>query len=184
MILHIFLHRRYRLYPSLYTHLEECFYIPPPPYAGLPCSALQIGCLFGIAFFFGSTSIPIMDHLLNQGTHFTIPCPIRFILDAVLEVSQDMGKTFLVLCPILIKSTLMVMYKDSLVILRYCPFYPFVALSGTGKIQRFSVRSRTYKNIGSLPIYFCVVQSVCMTGERSISAKSFFRSCSVFAANS
>ncbi len=50
-----------------------------------------------------------MDHFLNQGTHFAVPCPVLFILDAVPEVSQDMGKTFLMSCPILVKSALMVM---------------------------------------------------------------------------
>lgn len=54
----------------------------------------------------------------------------------------------------------------------------------TGKIQGSPFRGGTHEDIGIFPSAFAFVQSVCMTGERSMSANISLRLFSVLAANS
>lgn len=72
-----------------------------------------------------------------------------------------MGKTFLMVCPITIKSDIMVMDKDTMVILRNSTLYSFVPFFRTGKVQGFSVWCRTDIYITAFSV-FPGVRTVCM----------------------
>ena len=94
-----------------------------------------------------------------------------------------MGKTFLMSCLILIKRAhghVRGSPGNPLLL----SLYPFVPFPVTGKIQRFPVRSRTYKNIHRFSIYFCIGTVRMHDWGKKHFCKKFFRSCSVFAANS
>ena len=97
----------------------------------------------------------------NQTMHFFIKGTVRLIIHAVFQVPQYMGKTYLMVCPIIIKSDIMVMDKDTLVILRNSSLYSFVPFFRAGKVQGFSVWRRTYIYITAFSV-FPGVRTVCM----------------------
>ena len=115
-------------------------------------------------------SISEVDHFLHQCMHFFIPGTVWFVLYAGFQIPQYVGKTFLMICPIVVEGDIMVMDKDPLIVFCNRTLYSFVSLFLAGKVQGFSVRCCTDICRQLFPFSLAFVQSVCITGESSISA--------------
>ena len=113
---------------------------------------------------FGSGPFPAPMHA------FFIPGTVWFVLYAGFQIPQYMGKAFLMICSIIIKGNIMVMDKDPLIVFCNRTLYSFVSLFLAGKVQAFpSGVAQTYA-WQLFPFSLAFVQSVCITGESSISA--------------
>lgn len=102
--------------------------------------------------------------------HIFIPGTVRLIIHATFQIAQHMGKAFLMIRSIIIKGPVMIVYKDPLVIFSDRVLYPFMPFFSRAKYRAFpSGVAQTYI-WQPFPFSLPFVQSVCMTGESSISA--------------
>lgn len=83
-----------------------------------PCSDPAPGAA-GNLFENGSFPVPVNAFLCSR-------CAVRFVIYTVFQITQYMGKTFLMICSIMIKGKIMVMDQNPLIILRDSTFYPFM----------------------------------------------------------
>lgn len=142
-------------------------------------------CDFGLtAFCPGRKSIPVMDHILQQGTHLPVPGAVWLVIHTVFKIAQDMGKAFLVVCAIAVKSSVVVMHQDALNSSAGVPFTPSCPFFSRTKYREAPSGAAHINTYPLLPFILALVQSVCITGLSSMSANMPLRSCSVFSANS
>ena len=171
-----------RLYNN---HLPECFHILSGQFPVSHGIVFRIRRLFpdlvrvAAGIHFGSGPFPAPVHAF-----FYFRYGLVRSLCWGFQIPQYMGKAFLMICSIIIKSNIVIVHKDPLIILSDRPFYPFMPFFLTGKVQDFSIRYCTDVYMTAFSVSFAFVQSVCMTGESSISAYVALRSGTVFKANS
>jgi len=115
MVLHIFFHSQEQVIPVFVIIIcRNILIFFPGRFKYLQIPFFISGDLFRIRVTGQPGLIPEVDHFLYQTMHFFIPGTVRLIIHAVFQVPQYMGKTFLMVCPIIIKSDIMVMDKDTL----------------------------------------------------------------------
>ena len=136
MVLHIFFHSQEQVIPVFVIIIcRNVLIFFPDRFKYLQIPFFKSGDLFRIWVTGQPGLIPEVDHFLYQTMHFFIPGTVRLIIHAVFQVPQYMGKTFLMVCPIIIKSD--IMDKDTLVILRNSSLYSFVPFFARAKYRAF-----------------------------------------------
>ena len=93
-----------------------------------------------------------MDHLLHQAPHLSAPGTIRFILDTVFQISEDMCIAFLMITAVLIKRHLMIMNKDALIVFNRSAGNALVAFVFTGIVLDCPIRRDTDEYICRLSV--------------------------------
>lgn len=97
--------------------------------------------------------------------HFPVPCTLRLIFNAVLQILQYMGQVSLMAASIMVECPVMVVDEDPHGNFPPESSLPLHIFSSVGKIHRILFRGGTDKDLGIFPIFPCK-GTLCMHDRR------------------
>ena len=120
-----------------------------------------IHCFFVNFLIYRYCSTPDLGYAL----YFPVPCTLRLIFHAVLQILQYMGQASLMAASIMVECPVMVVDEDPHGNFPAESSLPLHIFSSAGKIHRILFRGGTDKDLGIFLIFFCT-GTVCMHDRR------------------